>query len=92
MRLGVSASRNPFDVGAEVREQDIAGSSTSVEGYLDRSMIRSREMNVGGRAGLRRTQEDTSIAGTPIRHHELTCPTSTIVGYVVWASKNAEPP
>ncbi|MFT5449000.1 MAG: hemolysin activation/secretion protein [Gammaproteobacteria bacterium] len=71
LRLGVSASRNPFDVGAEVREQNIAGSSTTVEAYADRSMVRSRELNVGGRVGLRRTQEETSIAGAPIGLDEV---------------------
>jgi len=71
MVLGAAFSRNPFLVGAEVRSTRIGGSSTTAEFYADRAMIRSREANVFGRVGLRRTQENTDIAKTPIGLDEL---------------------
>jgi hemolysin activation/secretion protein len=69
--LGGSFSRNPFLVGGEIRDQRISGSSTSAELYANRSMIRSRELNLYGRAGWRRTQATTAVAKTPVGRDEV---------------------
>jgi hemolysin activation/secretion protein len=71
LMVGASFSRNPFLVGAEVRDQRISGASTSAEVYADRALIRSRELNLFGRVGVRRTQETTAIAKTPIGLDEI---------------------
>jgi len=69
--LGAGFSRNPFEVGAELRDVDITGQSTSFEVYADRGLIRSRATNVFGRVGWRRTQEETRVAKSPIGRDEL---------------------
>jgi len=71
MLVGGAYSRNPFDVGAELDSSLLSGESTDIELYVDRSMLRSRAANIGGRLGWQRTQEVTKIQRTKVAQDEL---------------------
>ncbi len=61
LSAGVSFERNPFNVGAEVKTAGISGSTTAADVFLDKSLIRSRELSVYGQLGVRRERSITAV-------------------------------
>ena len=57
MTLGASYAHNPFDIGAELRAANLSGESKVGDVYLRKSLIRSRQRNLWGTVGWRRTEE-----------------------------------
>ncbi len=55
--LGGSFAHNPFDVGAELAAANLSGESTVIEAYLRQSIVRSRQQNLWGKFGWRRSEE-----------------------------------
>ncbi len=58
VKAGAGWNRNTFAVGGELALQQITGESNQISGYLDKALIRSRQMNLSARVGL--THKDSS--------------------------------
>src|SRR5690606_15939912 len=55
---GIGWNENTFDVGGDLAAQEIRGATTQYSGFLDKSWIRSRQMNLSTRLGL--THKDSA--------------------------------
>ncbi len=61
LNVGTSFERNPFNVGAEVKAAGISGSTTAADVYAEKSLVRSRELSIYGKLGLRRERSVTEV-------------------------------
>ena len=62
--VGGSLSRNAYDIGGDLEDEEISGSSDVVEAYVQRRFVRSRQRNLDGRVSLawkRATTEQRGI-------------------------------
>ncbi len=66
-RAGLFLTRNSFDVGGEFADREIAAETESQGVYIDKQLIRSRELNLSTRLGMtlkesQTTQQDNQIS------------------------------
>ncbi len=69
--IGISAQRNPFDVGADLAAFGLSGESEIFRLYGRHSLIRSRQRNVSTIVSWRRSNAVTSDATGPISEDDL---------------------
>ncbi len=86
LSVGASFERNPFDVGAEVRSAGISGATTAANVFLERYMIRSRELSAYGTLGYRRERSISSVKKVKTGRDDL----SFLYGGVRFESIDAE--
>ncbi len=55
LSAGLSAQKNPFDVGAELAELGFTGESEVFRAYLRKQLVRSRQRNLSGYLGFKRS-------------------------------------
>jgi len=71
LRVGAGYQKNPFDVGAELRQVDLSGESEIGRVFLRKSLVRSRRENVFGSLTWRRSDAVTQQAGLDIAEDHL---------------------
>jgi hemolysin activation/secretion protein len=57
--IGVTSNRNAFNVGGKFRNQDITGETRQVGGYVKKSWLRSRRLNVSTRVSFTHKKSKT---------------------------------
>jgi hemolysin activation/secretion protein len=62
-KAGAFLNRNTFDVGGDLRAQDISGETEQMGTWLDKSWVRGRSMNLSTRLGLTRKESITTARG-----------------------------
>ena len=84
--VGGSFARNPFDIGAELRPANLSGESTVAKLFYRQSIIRSRQRNLWGALGWKRSNEVTKQPGLELTKDNL----SMLTGEVSYDSIDAE--
>lgn len=84
--VGGSFSRNPFDVGAELRPANLSGESTIAKLFYRQSLIRSRQQNLWGTLGWKRSNEVTKQNRDEISKDNL----SMLTGELAYDNIDAE--
>ncbi len=76
--LGGSVAHNPFDVGAELAAANLSGESTVIEAYVRQSLVRSRQRNLWGKFGWRRSEEISTQNDVQITEDNLSMLTAEL--------------
>lgn len=76
---GIGWNENTFDVGGDLAAQEIRGATTQYSGYLNKSWIRSRQMNLSTRLGLTHKDSATTTRGRQTNQDKLTVVTFSSV-------------
>jgi hemolysin activation/secretion protein len=84
--VGGSFARNPFDVGAELRPANLSGESTVAKLFYRQSLIRSRQQNLWGTLGWKRSNEKTKQGRVEITEDNL----SMLTGEFAYDNIDAE--
>jgi hemolysin activation/secretion protein len=66
LTLGAAYAHNPFEVGAELAAANLSGESKVANVYLRKSLIRSRQRNLWGTLGWKRSEELTKSKGVQL--------------------------
>lgn len=61
--IGATWNRNTFDVGGQFRDQNIAGETRQVGGYIEKSWFRSRQFNLSTKVSLTHKKSKTQTRG-----------------------------
>lgn len=69
---GLGINRNSFDVGGELAAQEISGETRQLSAFLDKSWIRSRQLNLSTRASLMHKDSTTTTRGRQTNNDRLT--------------------
>jgi hemolysin activation/secretion protein len=69
--MGFNTNRNTFDVGGEFRNQDITGETRQIGGYIDKTWIRSRRLNLSTRFRFTHKKSNTRTRGRFTNKDEL---------------------
>jgi len=70
--IGATWNRNTFDVGGQFRDQNIAGETRQVGGYLKKSWFRSRQFNLSTKFSLTHKKSKTQTRGRVTNLDRLT--------------------
>ena len=62
-KIGGFANKNSFDVGGEFANRDISAETKAQGVFLEKSFIRSRQLNLSSRFGFTRKKSTTTTAG-----------------------------
>lgn len=69
---GVYLNRNQFDVGGELKAQNIFGQTDQMGVFLEKNWIRSRQLNLSNRVNLARKESLTTVRGRLSNFDKLT--------------------
>lgn len=68
---GMRWNRNAFNVGGQFRDQDITGETRQIGGYLEKSWIRSRQLNLSTRFDFTHKKSNTRTRGRSTNRDRL---------------------
>ena len=86
LTLGINASRNPFDIGAEIKDLGLSGQTDVLEVFSRASMWRSLDENVSTKVTFRRSQSITEQDGLDVARDDL----AMLVGQIDYDSLDRE--
>lgn len=69
--MGANFARNPFDVGGELRELDLAGATTQFELYTRGQLVRSLDQNITTSLAFKRTKSISKAASADVNRDDL---------------------
>ncbi len=72
IKSGIGWNLNRFDVGGELAAQEIAGETKQFSGFMEKSWLRSRQMNLSTRLGLTHKDSTTTTRGRQTNNDRLT--------------------
>jgi hemolysin activation/secretion protein len=69
--MGANKNRNKFNVGGKFKNQDITGETRDIGGYIDKTWIRSRQLNLSTRFRFNHEKSNTRTRGRFTNRDEL---------------------
>ena len=71
-KAGIYLTRNQFDVGGDLKDQEIFGQSDNMGGFLEKTWIRSRTLNLSNKLNLALKESLTTVSGRLSNFDKLT--------------------